>query len=227
MTPKTAPAQTPLAQRSDVAVKALMPAASLIEQQAGALLDLIETDRAAKCAQILGDANSRALAVRAQARAEALARLRQAFAEQRLLRRECIAAAQARLATHRRLHEQQRSAALLRLASEQLPGELLALWRQPATRVAWVARVLALARSRMPRAAWRIVHAPDWPAAEQQAVAQAFVAEASAEPRFEADASITAGLRLVSDGNVIDGTLAGLLSDRTDFESRLLRQLES
>jgi len=199
----------------------------LIEQQAHALLDLVEADRASKCAKILDEANSRASAVRAQARSEARARVRQAFAEQRLLQRERIAAAQARLATHRRLHEQKRSAELLRLAREQLPGELLALWRQPATRAAWVEHVLALARSRMPPGVWRIVHAPDWPVAEQQTLAQALVAGSGARPQFDADASIAAGLKVVVDGNVIDGTLTGLLADRAESEARLLRHLET
>jgi len=197
-----------------------------LEQQTRALLDLVEADRARQCAQILGEANSRAAAQRAQAHADARARMRHAFEEQRLLRRERIAAAQAQLATQRRLHEQQRKAALLRLAWEQLPGELLALWQQPASRAAWVAHVLASARTLMPHGPWRIVHAPDWPAAEQQALMQALVTGSDAAPRFEADASIAAGLKVVADGNVIDGTIDGLRVDRTEFEARLLRQLE-
>jgi len=193
-----------------------------IEPSARALLDLIEADRAARCAQILDEARSRATALRTQAQADAVARVRQAFAEQRLRRNERIAAAQARLATQRRLHEQQRSAALLRLAWEQLPGELLALWRQADTRAAWVAQVLAAARDSMPGTNWRVLHAPDWPAAERQAT----LATLDPGTQFEADPALTAGLRVVAAGNVIDGTLAGLLAERAEFEARLLRLLE-
>ncbi len=191
--------------------------------QARALLELIEADRARQCEQILGEANDRAAALRAQANAEARSRMRQAFAEQRLLQRELIAAARARLATHRRLHEQQRTGALLRRAWEQLPGELQALWRQPGARAGWVAHVLAAARALMQRGPWRIVHAPDWPAAERQALEQALAAVA---PQFVADPAIGAGLKVMADGNVIDGTLAGLLEDRSAIEARLLRRLE-
>ena len=193
-----------------------------IEPSARALLDLIEADRAARCAQILDEARSRATALRTQAQADAVARVRQAFAEQRLRRNERIAAAQARLATQRRLHEQQRSAALLRLAWEQLPGELLALWRQADTRTAWVAQVLAAARDSMPGTNWRVLHAPDWPAAERQAT----LATLDPGTQFEADPALTAGLRVAAAGNVIDGTLAGLLAERAEFEARLLRLLE-
>jgi hypothetical protein len=198
-----------------------------LEEQTRALLDLVEADRARQCAQILGEANSRAEALRAQAQADARARVHQAFEEERLRRRERIAAAQARLATHRRLHEQQRTAALLRLAWQQLPDELRRLWQEPVSRTAWVATVLASARARMPCGPWHIAHAPDWPAAERQALAQALVAEAGATPVFEADAAISAGIKIVADGNVIDGTLGGLLADRAEFEARLLRRLES
>jgi len=197
-----------------------------VEPQMRALLELVEADRARRCALILGDENGRASALLSQAQAEARARMRQAFAEQRLRRRERIAAAQARLATQRRLHQQQRSAALLGLAWQQLPGELLALWQRPDARAAWVAMVLQSARACMPRARWRIVHAPDWPAPEQQALAQQLGTEPSAQHSFEADPAISAGLKIVANGNVIDGTLAGLLADRAVIEARLLRQLE-
>jgi hypothetical protein len=198
-----------------------------IERQKRALLDLVEADRARQCAQILGDEKARVAAQLAQAHAEARSRMRQAFDEQRQRRREQIAAAQARLATQRRLHEQQRTAALLQLAWQQLPRELLALWQQPASRAAWVAHVLASARARMPAGPWHVVHAPDWPAAEPQRLAQAMTTGSGAAPMFEADAAIAAGVKVVAAGNAIDGTLAGLLADRPAIEARLLRQLES
>ena len=97
----------------------------------------------------------------------------------------------------------------------------------PAARAAWVAHVLASARTRMPRGLWRIVHAPDWPPAEQQAQMAALAEASGTEPRFEADASIRAGLKVVASGNVIDGTQEGLLADRPALEARLLRELET
>jgi hypothetical protein len=195
-----------------------------VDEQTQALLDLVEADRTRRCEAILGEAKSRAAALRAQAHADARARMRQAFEEQRALRRDRLGAAQARLATQRRLQEQQHNAALLRWAWDRLPGELLGLWKAPASRAAWVANVLASAHARMPRGPWRIVHAPDWPTAEQQA--QAVGAEPAAAPRFEADDTIAAGLKVLAGGNVIDGTLGGLLAHRAEFEARLLRQLE-
>jgi hypothetical protein len=196
------------------------------EQQMNALLDLVEADRARRCAQILGDERGRAAALLAQAHADARVRMRQAFAEQRALRRERIAAALARLATQRRLHEQQRNAALLRLAWDRLPGALLALWQQAGPRAQWVAHVLASARARMPGGPWHIVHAPDWPAGEREALASTLADAPAAAPVFDGDAAIGAGLKITAQGNVIDGTLAGLLADRSAIEAGLLRRLE-
>ena len=198
-----------------------------VESQAQALLDLVEADRASQVAAIVGEARGRAAALQAQAHADARQRMREAFAEQRALHRDRIAAAQARLATQRRLHEQQRTAALLQRAWERLPGELVQRWHDPAARAAWVARVIAAATARLPRGAWRIVHARDWPAAEQDALRSALPVEPGEAAVFEPDAQIRAGLKVAAAGNLIDGTLGGLLDDRGELESRLLRQLES
>jgi hypothetical protein len=202
-------------------------AGSGVDHQERALLELIEADRAQQNALALGEAHRRAAAVLAQARAQALVRVRTTFAEQRQLQRERLAAAQARVATQRRLHEQQRMTALLRLAWEQLPGELAALWRDRTARAAWVVRVLNAARMHLPRGAWQVLHAPDWPAEERQACATDLKAVAGVEPAFSADPAIVAGLKVLAAGNVVDGTLAGLVADRSDIEAQLLCRLEA
>ena len=196
-------------------------------QQMRALLDLVEADRARQCAQILGEAQARAATLRSQAQAEARQRMRQAFESQRHLSRQRLAAAQAQLATQRRLHAQQRTAALLHLAWQQLPVALQARWQQAEARAAWVSEVLAAARARLPRGPWHIAHAPDWPAAEQQTLAPVLAAANGAAPLFEADPRIKAGIRIAINGNLIDGTLDGLLGDRGMVDARLLHHLES
>ena len=55
----------------------------------------------------------------------------------------------------------------------------------------------------------------------------AWPAEPGAAPVFEPDAQLRAGLKISAAGNLIDGTLGGLLAERGELESRLLRQLES
>ena len=198
-----------------------------VERQAQALIDLIDGDRARQCGDLLGEANGRASSALTQAREDAHKRVRQVFAEQRQRRDRELAAARARLATHRRLHEQRRIATLLQLAWDRLPGELRSAWQHAPTRAAWTAQLIAYARARLQAGAWRIAHAPDWPAEERDAVRVSLLDDARVESRFEADAAIAAGLKVVDGTNVVDGTLAGLLADRADVEARLLRLLEA
>ncbi len=197
-----------------------------IQRPLRALLELVEAARSQQCEQLLGQARSRAEAVRRQAREQARTRLRQAFFDQRRQRAERVAAALARLATQRRLHQQQHTAALLALAWAQLPAELNALWLADDSRVSWVAGVLTQARQCLAASDWILRHAPGWPAAERAAQLQGLAGLAVQAVQIEEDPRIGAGLRITAGGNVIDGTLAGLLAGRAEFEARLLRALE-
>ena len=69
-------------------------------------------------------------------------------------------------------------------------------------------------------------HGPDWPADERQALLARVAPELDAAPAFDEDAGIVAGLRIAAGGNVVDGTLAGLVADRAEVGAQLLRHLE-
>lgn len=191
-----------------------------VERPLQALLAMLAAEQQAQCARIAAAAQAEADALRERSRAEALARVREVFAEQRQRRAERLAAAQARLATQRRLHAQRHTAALLAQALAQLPRELQALWADPATRRAWVAATLASAQRQLPAGAWVLRHAPGLTDEDRAA----FAAPAR---QFEEDAALGAGLRVEAGANVVDGSLAGLMADHADFEAQLLRQLEA
>lgn len=197
-----------------------------IQRRTQALLDLVEDDRSAQCEGILGDARTRAAALVAQAHADARIRLREAFAEERQRAHERVAAARATLQTRRRLHEQQRATAMLALCWEQLPAALQRRWHESASRQRWVDAIVTAARDALPRASWRIAHSLDWPVAEQQPLRAQLTADLDAAPTLVADAGIVAGLKITAGGNVVDGTLAGLVDDRIEVGGELLRQLE-
>ena len=197
-----------------------------LERRTEALLVLVEGDRNVQREAIISEARTRASALLAQAHAEARARVRDVFAEERRRAHESVAAAQARLATRRRLHEQHRTAALLALGWQRLPDALGQRWRDDELRGIWVGAVLAVARRVLPRAQWQVTHGANWPVTEQQALSARVTPDLDAAPLFSADPGIVAGLRIASGGNVVDGTLAGLVSDRGDVGAQLLRQLE-
>ncbi len=197
-----------------------------LDRQTQALLALVESDRAEKCAAILDDARARCAALLAQAHADARARMRAAFAEERTRTDLRIAAAHATLQTRLRLALQHRSAAFLAAGWQRLPPALAARWKSPPTRQAWIAAVVAKARSALPDTALHIAHPPDWPSEERDALAAAIAGEFGNAPRFAPDPAITAGLRITAGANVIDGSQQGLCSDRAEIGARLLRELE-
>jgi len=197
-----------------------------LERRTQALLALVEGDRSVQREAIIAEARSRASALLAQAHADARARVRDVVAEERRRAHESVAAAQARLATRRRLHEQHRTAALLALGWQRLPDALRKRWQDDVQRGIWVGAIVAAACRVLPRAQWRVAHGADWPVAEQQALSARVTPDLDVAPMFSAEPGIVAGLRIASGGNVVDGTLAGLVSDRVDVGAQLLRQLE-
>lgn len=197
-----------------------------LESRMQALLDLVEADRKRHCDAIAGDARARAAAILAAAHAEARGRMRAAFEEERRRCETRVAAAQARLATHRRLHDQRRAGDLLQAGWQKLPGALCDRWRQPELRRSWIERVLAEAHKRLPRDAWRIAYAPGWPDDERRALASTLMTAWGGPPEFVVDDAARAGLKVAAGGNVIDGTLAGLTADRAEIGAKLLAALE-
>ena len=197
-----------------------------LDRRTQALLVLVEDDRIAQREAILDEARGRASALVGEAHADALARMREAFAEERRRAHECVAAAQAKLATRRRLHEQHRTATMLSLGWQRLPDALRERWQDPELRGLWVGAICAVASRVLPRTQWRIAHGADWPAVERQALGAQVAPELDAAPTFVADDGIVAGLRIAAGGNVVDGTLHGLVNDRGEVGAQLLRQLE-
>jgi len=198
-----------------------------VDRQTQALLELVEADRRQKCGAILGEAQAKVDAILRQAHADARARMRKAIEEERLLRDTRVAAARANLQTRRRLADQQRAAALLAAGWKALPEAMLHRWRTPDLRRLWAAAVVASARASLPGTQWRVAHAPDWPATEREAIDAELAAARGSACVFGADPGIRAGLRISANGNVVDGTLDGLLADRAEIASQLLHLLES
>ncbi|MFO1317947.1 MAG: hypothetical protein U1F58_20310 [Burkholderiales bacterium] len=197
-----------------------------LEARVAALLELVEADRCGRCDAIVEATRQRIDALLGEAHAAARAQMREAFAVERKRAAERIAAARAGLATRRRLYEQQRAAALLAVGMERLPAALRARWRDDAARTAWVDAVVAVAATALPRDAWRIAHPVDWAEAERAALGARLAAELATAPAFAAERAIAAGMRIAAGGNVIDGTLAGLLADRATIGARLLGLIE-
>lgn len=185
------------------------------------LLDLVATYRTQACARLLAQAGEQAQAILAQARAEARQRVHRAVEEERARLRSEWAAAQAHWQTQRRHQAQARQAALLAEAWQALGAALRRRWDEPATRRAWIAKLLAEARETLPPGEWEIRHPPGLPDDELQRLC----AELPGPSQCLADAQLSAGLRIRAGHLVLDGSLEGLAAERARLQGELLLAL--
>jgi len=67
----------------------------------------------------------------------------------------------------------------------------------------------------LPAKDWLIQHPENWPAAERKQASQWLQAHGIEDARFEHNAALHAGIRVVCGLNMLDASLDGLLADRT------------
>lgn len=190
-----------------------------------ALLKLVADDEQRRCREILARAESEAQATVRAAQRAARSRMHENVQTLKQERRQALALATAELDTARRQHQQRCDQALLKVAWEPLRAALAARWRDTAARRFWVDGLMRRALARLPRAAWRVEHPADWPAAERSLFVNALTPMLGQEPQLQMAADITAGLRVHAGTAVLDGTFEGLLSDRRVIEALLLAEI--
>lgn len=197
-----------------------------LERRTQALLALVDDYRRRRGDELLAPARADARAAVKAALAEARRRVRTAIAEERKRWSAQIGAAEAALATDRRLASQRHAVHLLATAWQVLRSRLLAQWRDAGGRARWIDTHLQRALQSVPHAGdWRIEHAPDLPA-DERARCDAVLRAAGIGAAFEPAPAIDAGFRVVNGHNELDATLDGLLADRAALEGRLLYYLD-
>lgn len=197
-----------------------------LEHRTEALLAMVRQYQQQGCEQLLAPARADARAQVKAALSEARRRVRTAIGEERKRWSVQIGAAEAALATDRRLTEQRHAALLLAAAWQVLRNRMLAQWRDPVNRMQWLDAHLRRALQCVPHAGgWRIEHAPDLAADERVQAEQRLRAAHLDRVQFEAAPDIAAGFRVINGHNELDATLDGLLADRAALEGRLLHYL--
>jgi hypothetical protein len=194
---------------------------NLDEREQG-LLKLVEDYRDAECRALREAARAEAAQLIARTYRDERARLHERVAAERAGARGRINAARAERDTRERAGGERANARLLAAAWPRLREVLVDRWQDPAGRRGWIAAVLAQARQVLPAGVWTLRHAPTGTASEWQALARELTATLDAEPSLVADGAVVAGITVDCAGAVLDGSLEGLLKDRTRIESRLL-----
>ncbi|MCU0950950.1 MAG: hypothetical protein MUC68_07755 [Burkholderiaceae bacterium] len=207
-----------------------------LEQRTLALLAVVAEYRQQRCAALLDPARQQVREQVVAALRDARRRVRTAIAEERKRSAAALAAAQAQLATERRLAQQRRAAARLTDGWIALRAALQSRWNTPAQRRAWIDTHLARAQDVLHAVhesgadaavtAWRLSGPADWPAAERAEVAARLRALGARAVDDHIDPPLTAGFRVQAGHNVLDATLDGLLADRAAVQGRLLQLIE-
>ncbi len=189
-----------------------------------ALLALVAAYRAARRDELLAPALEEARRLSSSARRTARQRVKIVIAAERSASAARIAAAEARLATKRRMARQHRLQALIEEAWKRLPGLLARRWTDADARGRWIEACLDRALDTLPHGAWTITGPHDWSETERAHARQRLAAR-GIEAAMITATDITAGLRVAHGGIVLDATLAGLTADRREIEGRLLHHL--
>ena len=198
---------------------------SIVDAQLQHLLEFLDKHRDEQCTEMLTQARSEAQQEIRQAYSEARARLHQAVQHTREQARLRLTSAVAQQQTRERQQRQQEDQALLERAWQPLRELLQQRWQDKATRQQWIDHLVQQAAAALVDNNWQIEHPEDWPVAERDALQARLVELHGYAPLLTAQPSISAGLRICAGDTCVDGSIAGLLRDRTRIESVLLARL--
>ena len=186
------------------------------------LLDMVAQHRDEKCAAILKTAQTEAKGLLQAAWREARARLHNDNIETRRMVERSLASFEAQQQTRQRQQRQAADGILLVTAREALQSALLQRWQQPASRQQWCEELVNAAATTLDGKVWTVEHPADWPMSEHDALREHIHSLCGKTPRLEANADISAGLRICTAGTCMDATIDGLLQDGERIDAELL-----
>jgi len=195
---------------------------SVLDNKVRHLLDVVIQHRDEKCAAIRVNAEAEARALLRTAWREARQRMHSENAETRRRVEHALASHEAQQQTRARQQRQADDAILLVAARAALQAALLQRWQQPASRQQWCEALVNAAVITLDGKEWTVEHPADWPVSEHDALLQHITSLCGKAPRLQAQADISAGLRICADGTCMDATINGLLHDRERSDAELL-----
>lgn len=201
-------------------------AADALNEQVDAMSLGVNHDRDQRCAQMRADVGRQALDILRAARKEARAQVRAAVVLERRLAAQASrqANASAWLEQQRLTYEQTRS--VLRNMWSAIPAALESRWADPARRKSWIQSAGQQAQKLLIEPAWRITHGAGWSAQELDELRVLRRghddARAVGVVELECEPNIRAGIRISVKGACLDATAGGLLTSRSQVESKFL-----
>jgi hypothetical protein len=195
---------------------------SVLDNKVRYLLNVVVQHRDEKCAAIRAAAQAEAKAQLRTAWHEARKRLHREIAETRRYVEQTMASHEAQQQTRLRQLRQAYDETLLTTARAALQAAMLQRWQQQTSRQQWCEALVQAAVTTLDGKVWTVEHPADWPMSERDMLRERVNSLIGKMPSLQADADITAGLRICVAGTCIDATLDGLLQDRERIDAELL-----
>ena len=200
---------------------------SIIDAQVQRLLDIVQAYQQEQSEVLLNEARQQSRGVIRRAYRVARKNIHEELQLTRQHIRDTMAAARAK--QHTLMMQQRHTAAssFLEQCWNALEGSLQARWQQPHCRREWVAKILSTAVAVVPAGDWRVEHPEDWSEQEQQQLGEQARALPGVQLQFSSVSGLPAGIRIIADGAIVDGSPPGLLADRTAIEALILATAKS
>lgn len=200
-----------------------MPA-SIVDAQVARLLEVVKDYEQHQCNELLERAHVQSRQIIRHAYRNARLRLHRDIQDSRQKVQQELSAARAKQHTFLMQQKHREDQEFLDKAWDMLAEKLQQRWRDSKQRRLWVQSVIETALNVLPEKRWQVVHPAGWSKAEQNELRKTIINTNGREVTFTIDKDIHAGIRISADAALVDGTLPGLLADRSRIESEILAQ---
>jgi len=190
------------------------------------LLGIVVENREKRCEELRESAYQEAREIIKQAHARSRARLRRHIDALREKYRVRVSSAHAHNQTLLRQQHQKTDRAILDIAWPLLREAMLALWKDPDSRRKWLNAAMASATARLREHDSRIEHPLIMSEEELTWIKQHFHQNTGKNPDLVGCDNLEAGIRIISDGTVIDASLEGLLKQKTSIEATMIARVK-
>lgn len=196
----------------------------IVRVQVDALMDLLEKSRRAHCTGVREQAEVQATEIRRRARRIARERVSKAAHEERERLEREVRMVEAEIETEQRKRERLRDMALIEAGRERLATALAARWESRAEREKWAETAVLEAGEVLLVKEWTLEHPADWPAEERDCAIEFARERCGAIVTAEAAGGLDIGLRIRSDGALVDMSIPGLLANARTVDGELLAE---
>jgi hypothetical protein len=198
---------------------------SILEAQVGTLLEYLRRYEVQQIERLLERSYGVAAELIRNAHRRAREHMHRRIEQERRRLREAEETANARLAAKKRVAGYAALNASIQAAWERLPKALQGRWARPEDRRAWCDAILRQACRSLQGPQILVEYPAGWAKAEQRRFLAEIRRHFGRQAETRADAALEAGLRVCAGDACLDGSIAGLLAQRSRIEAQFVAEL--